>query len=126
MNCAFIDVKLVNIQSEETIFSAALERSTPAERAAYLDGACAGQPELRQRVEALLDAQPHVGDFLEEHQANPEAITRRTIPGRPAGLEGLGTRIGRYKLRELYRRGRLRSFTWPTRRSRCAAGLLSK
>ncbi len=42
--------------SEETIFAAALEQADPAERAAYLEGACGGAPELRRRVEALLRA----------------------------------------------------------------------
>ena len=49
----------------EEVFFAALEKATPAERAAYLDEACAGQPELRARVEKLLSAHPRVGDFLE-------------------------------------------------------------
>ncbi|HMP15785.1 MAG TPA: hypothetical protein PKD72_02080, partial [Gemmatales bacterium] len=41
--------------TEETLFE--LARNTPeAERAALLDRACAGQPELRARVEALLQA----------------------------------------------------------------------
>ena len=49
----------------EEVFFAALEKATPAGRAAYLDEACAGQPELRARVEKLLAAHPRVGDFLE-------------------------------------------------------------
>jgi hypothetical protein len=40
--------------SEETVFATALEKTAPAERAAYLEAACAGEPELRRRVEALL------------------------------------------------------------------------
>ena len=40
--------------SEETIFVAALEKPTPAERAAYLEGACGDDEGLRRRVEALL------------------------------------------------------------------------
>ena len=38
--------------SEETLFHEALAKS-PAERAAFLDAACAGQPGLRAAVEAL-------------------------------------------------------------------------
>ena len=41
--------------SDETLFHEALAKP-PAERAAFLDAACAGQPELRQAVEALLAA----------------------------------------------------------------------
>ena len=50
---------------EETIFVAALEKSTPAERAAYLDGACGVDSELRRRVEALLRAHEQSGDLLD-------------------------------------------------------------
>src|SRR5262249_36158882 len=51
--------------SERTVFLAALERSDPAERTAYLDGACAGDPALRQRVEVLLRSHEEAGSFLE-------------------------------------------------------------
>ena len=83
--------------SEETIFSTALH-CAPAERAPYLDEACAGQPALRQRIEELLKAQPQLGEFLE----NPADIG---TPGAPETVrssvppeERPGTRIGRYKL----------------------------
>jgi len=49
---------------EEKIFSTALH-CAPAERAHYLDEACAGRPELRQRIEELLKAQPQLGGFME-------------------------------------------------------------
>src|SRR5262245_50951951 len=49
----------------EVVFFAALEKGTPAERAAHLDEACAGDEALRRRVEALLAAHPQVGQFLE-------------------------------------------------------------
>ena len=48
-----------------TLFAEALERTDPAERAAYLDGACAGDAALRCRVEALLAAHDGAGRFLE-------------------------------------------------------------
>ena len=38
----------------EAVFYAALDRPDPADRAAYLDAACAGDPDLRARVERLL------------------------------------------------------------------------
>jgi tetratricopeptide (TPR) repeat protein len=50
--------------NEETLFHEALARSTPQERAAFLARACAGQPELRAAVEALLAAHEQPGDFL--------------------------------------------------------------
>ncbi len=51
--------------TEESLFAAVLERADPAARAAFLDGACAADPALRRRVEALLEA--HFGSvgFLE-------------------------------------------------------------
>ena len=49
--------------TEETILLAALKQSSPAERTAYLDTACAGDPALRERVDALLrtHANAHAG-----------------------------------------------------------------
>ena len=38
---------------QHDIFLNALEREDRAARAAYLDAACAGRPELRQRIERL-------------------------------------------------------------------------
>jgi hypothetical protein len=49
----------------EQVFFAALEKGSPAEQAAYLDEACAGNPALRARVEKLLAAHPRVGSFLQ-------------------------------------------------------------
>ena len=40
--------------TERDVFIAALQKEDPAERQAYLDGACARQPELRRQVEHLL------------------------------------------------------------------------
>jgi len=41
------------------------------ERAAFLQRACAGDEDLRRKVEALLRAHDHVGDFLEEPPMGP-------------------------------------------------------
>jgi hypothetical protein len=60
--------------SEETIFAAALERSDPAERAAYLDTACGNDVALRRRVEALLRAHES-GDSLLDVPATLGAVT---------------------------------------------------
>jgi hypothetical protein len=50
----------------ESIFFAALEKKTAAERADYLDQACGGDAPLRLRVEQLLEAHPLAVDFLAE------------------------------------------------------------
>ena len=47
------------------IFVEALELDSDAERAAYLDRACAGEPLVRARVETLLGAIGQAGSFLE-------------------------------------------------------------
>ena len=51
--------------NEESIFTEAVTKKTPAERAAYLDGACCKDKELRNRIEQLLAAHAHPDEFLE-------------------------------------------------------------
>jgi hypothetical protein len=53
--------------TERDIFIAALHQSDPAERAAFLDRACADARPLRDRIEALLHEQEQLGSFLEQH-----------------------------------------------------------
>jgi hypothetical protein len=111
--------------TEEAVFAAALEKSSPAERAAYLDEACSGDATLRQRVEALLQSHTGAGGFLEtpaiqravenlEGQACPGA-TQAEQTGDPDGLsldflapsrrpDSLG-RLGHYEILESIGRG---------------------
>jgi serine/threonine protein kinase len=49
----------------KTIFTDALDLASDRERAAYLDRACEGSPDVRARVEALLAALGQAGTFLE-------------------------------------------------------------
>ncbi|MGO9816175.1 MAG: serine/threonine-protein kinase [Isosphaeraceae bacterium] len=49
--------------TEETLFHQALARVNPQERAAFLDQACAGEPELRVAVETLLAAHERSRDL---------------------------------------------------------------
>jgi serine/threonine protein kinase len=59
--------------TEETLFHEALARPA-AERAAFLDAACAGQPELRAAVEALLAAHDASAELLDRPAAlGPQA-----------------------------------------------------
>ena len=55
--------------TERDIFIAALQKEDPAQRQAYLDEACAGQPELRRQVESLLRLYEGAGSFLEKAAA---------------------------------------------------------
>jgi serine/threonine protein kinase len=77
----------------EAIFMAALEKETPQERAAYVEGACAGNLELLQRVLELLKAHEDSQGPLD---APPPGV-HGTVD-LPRSSEGPGTRVGPYKL----------------------------
>ncbi len=51
--------------SEVSIFTEALAKRTPADQAAYLDDVCAGDADLRRRIEVLLRSHDRGGGFLE-------------------------------------------------------------
>jgi serine/threonine protein kinase/tetratricopeptide (TPR) repeat protein len=81
--------------SERSIFESAIDKSSPAARAAFLDGACAGNPRLRAEVDALLAAHDRLARAAAAGQAPPPAATVAE-----ASAEGRGTVIGPYKLLE--------------------------
>src|SRR5262249_39986902 len=93
-----------------TIFTTALARDPASDRAAYLDDACAGAPDLRERVEALLRAHGQPRRFLEPDEPAvtvgrplaPEAVG--TVSG-VAPPEGPGATIGPYRLRQVIGEG---------------------
>jgi uncharacterized repeat protein (TIGR03803 family) len=77
------------------VLAEAAARNSPAERAAYLDGACRGDDGLRAEVEKLLSAHDQAGAFLED----PVAPTQHSTIVLPAPLtEKPGDKIGHYKL----------------------------
>jgi WD40 repeat protein/serine/threonine protein kinase len=95
------------IKNAKEIFIAAVQ--LPAEQQdAFLDQACAGDPDLRRRVSDLLRAHQEIGSFLDQPAA-PGPLTGPYIPvpedAEPADpvapqplSEGPGTVIGPYKL----------------------------
>src|SRR5262245_12312798 len=87
----------------EAVFSAALDKTSAAERAAYLDEACAGQPALRARIEALLQAHQAAGNFLEQ----PTGVSTTGAEGGTAAspLDGKVRCFGDYELLEEIARG---------------------
>src|SRR5947208_7119796 len=98
--------------SERDIFIAALQRVGPAQRRAYLDEACAGQPDLRRQVEHLLRLHEGAGSFLEE----PAAEAAATGPSgedadlplsflAPSKTPGSLGRLGHYEVKEVIGRG---------------------
>ncbi|HYH66737.1 MAG TPA: protein kinase [Urbifossiella sp.] len=80
--------------SVEEIFLVAADKPA-GERAAYLDAACAGNPELRARVEALIRSHDGAGSLLEK----PLFRTAPTVDHVPPAEEP-GAVIGPYKLVE--------------------------
>src|SRR5262245_38857487 len=112
--------------TEETIFAEALKRSTPVERAAYLDEACAGEAELRRRLETLLKSHEAGSKFLGKPaiQCAAEELagqacaedTQGKLPADDGAVEALDFlalsdrpgalgRLGHYEIQEVIGRG---------------------
>jgi hypothetical protein len=111
--------------SERSVFLAALDYDDPAERSAYLDRACAGEPALRAQVVQLLTAHEQSGSFMGcpaperlagDLAAGPGADDTRTALAAATGNEGLDFlepsdnpaslgRLGHYEVREVVGRG---------------------
>jgi hypothetical protein len=72
--------------TEETLFHDALAQPPPA-RAAFLDKACAGQPQLQAAVEALLAAHEASGSFLDWPALDPV----QTVDSDPGPVRGAAT-----------------------------------
>ncbi len=54
----------MNPLDTKSVFGRAAEIPDPVARAAFLDGACAGRPEVRAEVETLLRALGDAGSFM--------------------------------------------------------------
>jgi serine/threonine-protein kinase len=76
--------------TEETLFAQALEKADPAQRAAFLDEACAGDPALRARLEALLGSHERAGSFLKPPVLARPGGPTDPISGEPEGGMGIG------------------------------------
>ena len=105
----FVDETMNSRQQEESLFEAARLLTAAPARQAFLDQACAGQPALRERLESLLSAEAEAGKFFQAATVAPGELARRLAGEQPppassaepapvALAEGLGTRIGNYKL----------------------------
>jgi serine/threonine protein kinase/tetratricopeptide (TPR) repeat protein len=88
----------VDANAAKAIFMTALEKSAPAERAAYIAESCACDDELRRRVEVLLKAHDDPGSFMKSPDNALAPAVGATIDD-PIS-ERPGTVIGAYKLLE--------------------------
>lgn len=79
--------------SVKAVFDHAIEIESADDRRAYLDQACADDPDARQKVEALLRAYEEAGSFME---SGPPGLAG-TVE-HPRITEGPGSLIGPYKL----------------------------
>jgi WD40 repeat protein/serine/threonine protein kinase len=100
-------------QQEEALFNAAQELADVQQRAAFLDAACAGNTELRRRLEELFAVEPEADAFFEKPRSVTEGLGVRPDDGPAAELaenkpktsapsgpatDVAGDQIGRYKL----------------------------
>jgi hypothetical protein len=85
-------------EREERLFCGALEKMEGPERRAFLNQACGDDKELRQRLEALIQAHDNPGTSLEPEQAAVSGGVKATIRLSFPDDEAVGTRIDRYKL----------------------------
>jgi eukaryotic-like serine/threonine-protein kinase len=81
-------------ESAEQLFGEALDLSAD-ERRDFLDRTCRDQPELRRRVDALLEEHDRLQGFLSESPLRPQDN------GTPDHGISAGTRLGRYSVVEL-------------------------
>jgi eukaryotic-like serine/threonine-protein kinase len=83
-----------DVQKVRSIFLAAVENHAPAQWASYLDEACSGDEELRNRVDELLQAHAESNSLLDNPGPALVATLDEPLRERP------GTVIGPYKLLE--------------------------
>src|SRR5262245_15240959 len=83
-------------KNAEAVFLAALDKATPQERAAYVEGACGGDAALLARVQELLRANDQSQGPLDCPPPGIAVTAKGEVPG---------TVIGPYKLLELIGEG---------------------
>jgi serine/threonine protein kinase len=93
-----------NLERKEALFEAARQLASPAERAAYLDGACGNDPELRRQVEGMLADEAGAEEFFRAIDSLGDSVRELAVETPAESVrqiaEGPGTVIGRYTLIE--------------------------
>jgi WD40 repeat protein/serine/threonine protein kinase len=86
----------------ESILAAAVEVDSEVERREFLEEACAGDAELKRRIEELVENHFRAGSFLEQPAVAPPAtdglLYNNPPTSDPRPVEGPGACIGPYKL----------------------------
>src|SRR2546422_2265753 len=67
--------------TERQLFFQALEKPAGKERAAFVDSACGNNPDLRRRLEALVQRFESLGTFLEEPAVSAPDSLHQLIAG---------------------------------------------
>jgi len=81
---------------EKLLFATASSLTDETERRVFLDYACREDPELREQIEELLEAQVEADTFFEfRPEVEPQLETEEP---QSTEEEGMGARIGRYRL----------------------------
>ncbi len=88
--------------NEQSLFAQLLDIPDATGQAAFLDRACGGDADLRQRLDRLLNWHHAVGNFLESSPVVRDE-TATFVP--PEAIEGAGARVGPYQLLELIGQG---------------------
>ena len=99
-------MKLERNRQIDQVFQVALARN-PAERAAFLDEACAGDPVLRKEVEALLSSDEQGGGFIESPAVEiaPELVAddqTPTLVGQTIGPYQIEAELGKGGMGEVF------------------------
>ena len=111
--------------NEQSLFDAALERGTVAERMAFLDEACGGDVALRRRLELLLAGHDKTVGILDQPVSSSGARRRQPPDSAPITLAGrmrsgpwlpAATSCSRRSAKGAWERS-----GWPSRRSPSAA-----
>ena len=88
--------------NEREIFAEAMQKSSAAERAAFLAQACSGDDALRRRIDELIAEQERLGSFLES-PVTEVVQAALTLDAEPAQCPG--SQVGPYKLLQVIGEG---------------------